>query len=98
LKGLGGSALPRQEAWLAQVAAWKQRYPACLPGYADEVKVNPYWMVKKLSEALSEGEIIFSDTGCALAWMMQGFDFKKGQRFFHAFNNTPMGYGLPGAV
>jgi len=98
LQGLGGAALPRQEAWLSQVAAWKRKYPACLPGYADELKVNPYWMVKKLSEALAEGEIIFSDTGCALAWMMQGFDFKKGQRFYHAFNNTPMGYGLPGAV
>jgi acetolactate synthase-1/2/3 large subunit len=30
--------------------------------------------------------------------MMQGFEFKKGQRFFHAFNNTPMGYGLPGSI
>jgi acetolactate synthase I/II/III large subunit len=98
LQKLGGAALPRQTAWLSQVGEWKRRYPACLPGYALELKVNPYWMVKKLSEALSEGEIIFSDTGCALAWMMQGFDFKRGQRFYHAFNNTPMGYGLPGAV
>jgi acetolactate synthase-1/2/3 large subunit len=98
LQRMSGAALPRQTAWLSQVAAWKRQYPACLPGYADEVKVNPYWMVKKLSESLAEGEIIFSDTGCALAWMMQGFDFKKGQRFYHAFNNTPMGYGLPGAV
>ena len=30
--------------------------------------------------------------------MMQGFAFKAGQRFFHAFNNTPMGYSLPGAI
>jgi acetolactate synthase-1/2/3 large subunit len=98
LKRLGGEALPGQSPWLAQVAAWKRRYPACLPAYADEVRVNPYWMVQKLSEALAEGEVIFSDTGCALAWMMQGFNFKAGQRYFHAFNNTPMGYGLPGAV
>ena len=98
LERLGGAALPGQSPWLAKVAEWKRRYPACLPAYAHEVRVNPYWMVQKLSEALAEGEVIFSDTGCALAWMMQGFDFKAGQRFFHAFNNTPMGYGLPGAV
>ena len=30
--------------------------------------------------------------------MMQAFEFKSEQRFFHAFNNTPMGYGLPAAI
>ena len=70
----------------------------CRPEYAAEAGVNPYWLVKQLSSFLKEDEIIFSDTGCALAWMMQGFEFKPGQRFFHAFNNTPMGYGLPGAM
>lgn len=95
---LGDTVLPKRPEWLAQVLDWKHRYPACLPAYASEIKVNPYWLVKKLSEAMGENEIIFSDTGCALAWMMQAFEFKSGQRFFHAFNNTPMGYGLPGAI
>jgi acetolactate synthase-1/2/3 large subunit len=39
-----------------------------------------------------------AETGCALAWLMQAFEFKEHQRFFHAFNNTPMGYGLPAAM
>jgi acetolactate synthase-1/2/3 large subunit len=89
---------PTPTSWLSRIEDWKRRYPVCLPGYAQEEKVNPYWMVQKLSEALGENEIIFSDTGCALAWMMQGYAFKAGQRFYHAFNNTPMGYGLPGAI
>jgi acetolactate synthase-1/2/3 large subunit len=93
-----GSAIPRHPEWLARIRGWKQRYPVCPPRCADDEKVNPYWLVKKLSEALADDEIIFSDTGCALAWMMQGFEFKPGQRFYHAFNNTPMGYGLPGAI
>jgi len=84
--------------WIARIAQWKARYPACLPSYAAEREVNPYWLVKQLSGQLGEDEIIFSDTGCALAWMMQSFEFKRGQRFIHAFNNTPMGYGLPGAI
>jgi acetolactate synthase-1/2/3 large subunit len=93
-----GQKFPDFRAWVQRIRGWKSRYPTCRPEYATERDVNPYWLVKQLAAQLTEGEIIFSDTGCALAWMMQGFEFKKNQRFFHAFNNTPMGYGLPGAV
>jgi acetolactate synthase-1/2/3 large subunit len=89
---------PDFASWVDRIRDWKSRYPACRPEFKMETLVNPYWLVKQLSSILSEGEVIFSDTGCALAWMMQGFEFKLGQRFFHAFNNTPMGYGLPGAM
>ncbi len=92
------NAIPPIDPWWERVRAWKERYPVCLPSYREEKAVNPYVLVKALSEVLEEGEIIFSDTGCALAWMMQGFEFKERQRFFHAFNYTPMGYGLPGAI
>jgi len=84
--------------WTDRIQEWKSRYPVCSPEFKMEPTVNPYWLIKQLSSELLEGDIIFSDTGCSLAWMMQGFEFKKEQRFFHAFNNTPMGYGLPGAI
>jgi acetolactate synthase-1/2/3 large subunit len=84
--------------WRSRIQAWKRRYPADRPEYAAEKEINPYVMVKALSRLLEPNELIFSETGCALAWMMQGFEFKEGQRFFHAFNNTPMGYGLPAAI
>lgn len=93
-----GQRLPSFANWVQRIQAWKAKYPACLPEYANEQGVNPYWFVKQLSNLLNESEVIFSDTGFAVAWMMQGFDFKRRQRFFHAFNNTPMGYGLPGAI
>jgi acetolactate synthase-1/2/3 large subunit len=93
-----GQQFPDFSSWIERIDGWKRRYPECLPEHAAEIPVNPYWLVKQLSGVLSEGDIIFSDTGCALAWMMQGFEFKAEQRFFHAFNNTPMGYGLPGAI
>ncbi len=93
-----GQQFPDFAPWINRIGEWKSRYPACRPEYAMETGVNPYWLVKQLSSLLREDEVIFSDTGCALAWMMQGFEFKQGQRFFHAFNNTPMGYGLPGAM
>lgn len=93
-----GQNIPDFSEWMSRIAEWKARYPECLPEHAAETGVNPYWLVKQLASQLDNNQIIFSDTGCVLAWMMQGFEFKAGQRFFHAFNNTPMGYGLPGAI
>lgn len=102
LRGLAGRArgqwVPDFTPWIERIAEWKSLYPVCLPDYEEEKRVNPYWLVKELSRFLEEDEIIVSDTGCALAWMMQAFEFKRGQRFFHAFNNTPMGYALPAAI
>lgn len=89
---------PSFAPWLARIDDWRKRYPSSLPAYGQEKEINPYFLMKQLSGLLAENEIIFSDTGCAMAWMMQAFDFSPGQRFFHAFNNTPMGYGLPGAI
>lgn len=90
---------PVQErhAWVDRCTDWMRRYPACPPG-ATESKVNPYDFVRALSECCQPGEVIVSDTGLSLAWMMQGFMFKEGQRFIHAWNQTPMGYGLPAAI
>jgi acetolactate synthase-1/2/3 large subunit len=93
-----GRSFPSYAAWIERIRAWKSRYPACLPEFSHETAVSPYYLVKQLSKSLGDDEIMCSDTGCALAWMMQAFEFKPGQRFIHAFNNTPMGYGLPASI
>jgi acetolactate synthase-1/2/3 large subunit len=59
--------------------------------------INPYELMKDIAKWTTAEDIIVSDTGCALGWVMQGFPF-KGERFLHAFNMTPMGYGLPAAI
>lgn len=74
-------------SWLAKCQDWKRRYPPIVPD-----------VIHAISDHAQPDDVIVSDTGCALAWMMQGFKFKEGQRFLHPFNNTPMGYGLPGAI
>jgi acetolactate synthase-1/2/3 large subunit len=78
---------PDYREWVDRIHDWKRRYPPQVPDIVD-----------RLSNELNQGDIIVSDTGHALAWMMQGFRFKARQRFTHAFNNTPMGYGLPAAI
>jgi len=95
---LGGYRRQDLSAWLGQVAAWKRDFPICPPAYYKEKSVNPYVLIKELSAVMPKDETIFLDTGCAVAWTMQAFDFKKGQRIYHAFNNTPMGYGLPASI
>jgi len=54
--------------------------------------------MKELSAVSRENDTIFVDTGCSLAWIIQSFEFKYGQRLFHDFNNTAMGYALPASI
>lgn len=89
---------PDFTGWREQCAEWLRRYPVCRPEYEAEERINPYAFVMRLSEYCRPDEVIVSDTGLSLGWMMQGFEFKEGQRFIHAFNQTPMGYGLPAAI
>ena len=84
--------------WKGLIASWKERYPICPLSYSSEKSLNPYYFIKELSQHCLEGEVIVTDTGCTLAWMMQGFAFKKNQRIFHDWNNTAMGWALPASM
>lgn len=85
-------------AWKKRIGGWKAKYLICPIEYYEQSAVNPYVFVKALSKESAEGDVIVVDTGCTLAWMLQAFEFKAGQRLFHDFNNTSMGYGLPGSI
>jgi acetolactate synthase-1/2/3 large subunit len=90
-----GGSWPDFIAWRQTVEGWKAKYP---PGEVfNDNRINPYQFVRQLGERLTSDDVIVSDTGCVLGWMMQAYPF-KGERFLHAFNQTPMGYGLPAAV
>ena len=91
-------SFPLYDDWITLINSWRNQYPACLDEYRSEKEVNPYVFVDELSNALDEDDIIITDTGGAIAWTMQGFKVKNGQRIIHSFNNTPMGFGLPGAI
>jgi len=84
--------------WKKRIEEWKAKFPICLPEYYKQEEVNPYVFVKALSKESAEGDVIVVDTGCAIAWMMQAFEFKPNQRLFHDFNNTAMGYALPASI
>jgi acetolactate synthase-1/2/3 large subunit len=84
--------------WKKAICGWKQKYPV-VPGTVRlGVGIDPYLFMDKLSNALAEGDIVISDTGCALAWLMQGLSIKEGQRVFHDWNNTAMGWAVPASI
>ena len=81
-------------SWLPKTVWFKQ----CQQWKADNVPQGPaYDLMRRIGEYTTAEDIIVSDTGNTLGWIMQGFPF-KGERFVHAFNFTPMGYGLAGAI
>ena len=84
--------------WKSVIQNWQNNFPICPESNNNEKSVNPYVFNKVLSNNVSEDELIVCDTGCALAWTMQGFPIKSKQRIIHAFNNTPMGYALPASI
>ncbi len=94
------TAFHRKEfkSWIAWISSWKERYPICPDEYYREKALNPYVFVKALSTSSRPGEVLIVDTGCAVAWLCQAFEFKDRQRLFHDFNNTAMGYALPAAI
>lgn len=74
--------------WLWQIKNWREQ---------NVPKGEVYDLMNEIGRHTNENDIIVSDTGNTLGWIMQGFPF-KGERFIHAFNFTPMGYGLAGAI
>lgn len=81
-------AAPDFSAWREQCSKWVDENPPG-PGV-------PYTIMRSISEMLQVDDVVVSDTGSVLAWVMQGLDLPC--RFIHSFNQTPMGCGIPMAI
>lgn len=85
--------------WRRKIKLWEDKYPICSKAYyRRHSPVNPYVFIKELSRQVKSDAIIFGDTGANLAWTIQTWEVKKGQRIYSAWNHTPMGYSLPGSI
>lgn len=89
----------RYTQWRELIQSWKQQYPVYpLAPIPLEGPVQPHLFLQKVSALAAEGSILIGDTGANLAWIMQSFESKIGQRIFSAWNHTPMGYSLPASI
>ena len=84
------------EKWFNQISDWENRLVPVDQEFRKEANsINVYSFFDKICKIINPNSGIVSDTGCALAWLMQTFKFEKGQKFFHDYNNTAMGWSLP---
>ena len=96
--GLLKSPRPDFGSWREQIANWRHRYPICPDSYYREQDTNPYVFIKRLSHRCNSNSVVCVDTGCSVAWLMQAFEVKEGQRVIHDCNNTAMGWSIPAAI
>ena len=87
--------------WLEQCRYWMEKYNPYRPEYADhgdDENVNVYEFIKKLSEALNEGQVTVVGNGSACVVGAQVFRVKDGGRFISQDAIAAMGYDLPAAI
>ena len=70
----------RLQNWFEKISLWQNQFPICPEEFFSDELVNPYVFFHHLSDVSSEGDLFLSDTGCTIAWMMQSFRYKSGQR------------------
>ena len=85
--------------WLEACTRWKTRYPIILEEfYQDTEHVNSYVFVDKLSDLLSQNDVVVAGNGIDEVSYWQAFKVKPGQRTMISGNWGPMGWDLPAAV
>lgn len=90
--------IPQHTDWLAYCKRMLLRYPVILPEYSAPSTPNSFWFIDRLSDALSENDIIITDVGTSFTCTFQSFRVKKGQRLFNSSGMATMGYCLPASI
>jgi len=85
--------------WKNKVINWKEKYKVFKEDYwKQEGSVNPYVLIKVLSEEMKEGDVLVHEAGGNCVVTSQTFEAKINQRIFSNNGNSSLGYALPGAI
>lgn len=87
-------------SWLSRCVEWKNKYPVCLPEYANTIgKINVYSFMDRLSSLSREGDVFIGDAGSAIYAVSQGLILRhENQRYIPSSAMATMGYTLPAAI
>ena len=85
-------------SWLSWCKERQRRFPAVLPEYWNNERINPYCFVKALFEQLPEGQRVVTGNGSACVVSFQAAELKPGQRLWTNSGCATMGYDLPAAI
>ncbi|OBI26213.1 hypothetical protein A5709_07455 [Mycobacterium sp. E1386] len=86
--------------WVQRVQQWRRDYPPYGPEHQEHVpeRVNSYLFIDRLSDALTEDDVICTDMGTSLTCTHAAIRIKRGQRMVTSTGLGEMGFGLPGAI
>lgn len=89
---------PNISGWLDKCLNYKTKYPVINNDYKNDKYVNSYSFVNKLTQKLSDDEIIVTDMGTGLLSGHQAANLKENQTMFTSQGLGEMGVGLPYAI
>lgn len=96
---LNSFSIPEVIEWKNQIAKWKNTFTKIeVPEISMNDGITAIDFVDFIKKMTNQNTDIFVDTGCAVAWLMQGLELPDGARLFHDCNNTAMGWALPAAI
>ncbi|MDP8229913.1 MAG: thiamine pyrophosphate-binding protein [Candidatus Gorgyraea atricola] len=85
--------------WLDACKNWKKRYPSIVNEFfEDEAHVDTYIFYDKLSDLLTEQDVVVTGNGMAALCLYQAFKVKPQQRAFTNNGYGAMGWGLPASI
>ena len=94
-------AEPATDAWLAQIAEWKERYPFFDPESAarEKTEIIPERVMQKLSERLdARRSIVVTEVGQHQMWAALYIDRELSRTFLSSGGLGTMGFGFPAAI
>jgi acetolactate synthase-1/2/3 large subunit len=89
---------PDINEWKTKCDYYRTEYPIINDDYKDDKYVNSYSFVNKLTQQLSDDEIIVTDMGTGLLSGHQAGHLKENQSMFTSQGLGEMGVGLPYAI
>lgn len=84
--------------WMEWCKERQRRFPAVLPEYWDNQRINPYCFMSSLFEQLDNGQNIVTGNGSACVVSFQSANLKPDQRLWTNSGCATMGYDLPASI
>jgi len=83
------------EAWHKKLKHWKQHHPL---RFADDGKLRPQFILRKMSELFGPDSVIVSEVGQNQMWTAQYYQFKRPRQWITSGGLGTMGFGFPAAI
>jgi len=87
------------KGWTQKLKRIQNKYPIILPEYSKlPGKMNMYYVMDVISNALDKNDIIISDAGSAFYVVSQAIKTKQGQQVILPGGTATMGFNLPASI